>query len=450
MKARLLISVLTISMVIVANITNVCAYMPVSGPSSMKGQGEVPFTPQALLDNFNAANGLNAWNCITGTFSKSTVIPTPSNEKCTASYVNTTGVAYEGYSLKLDYDVSQTSSFDGKPTYAGYYSIMKGPAGGGSLTGYTAVSFYVKGSAGNEFFKVQLKNSSVTGYWSAEKSTHYQRNMSSVYVTDFLPAGNAITTSWQKVTIPLHNFANLDGVSSMLEFAILFENAQSIANKIDPLDPTKHSPTSGTIYIDNIMFETNPVTIVKVDLFGDMVGTCALGGNLGTASANGTISAAFSNNTNEFSPYKNGLSLTYNVTGVDAWAAAYLIFGGGNVDETVTPPVVIENKNEMGWIAIPHDFSAYTKLTFRVRARSATENPVVLIVEAKDDVVTKSVTVSPVLEGWGLATINLTSFTGLNKSKIRQLTFTLQGNTIGVYGGDRAGTIFIDAVQFEQ
>lgn len=421
MKPRYLMPILAVFILVIGGISIVFAYTELSTAPAITGQGQVPLTPQALLDNFNAGIVTNAWNCATGAFSKS-----GTTASCTVSYPNNPAIVYggTGRSLQLDYNIADTNS------YAGYFSQL----GGGSLTSpvaYTAISFYVRGAVGGEFFKIQLKNNSATLYPFG--ATSYYRNTAAVYITDYLDGG--VTTAWQKVTIPFHNFANLDGWSSMIEFNIVFENAQSSING---------SLAQGAIYIDNITFETGAVSAVRVDHFGDKLGVCALGGNMGTSiDSGGTISYDFSNASNEYSLYPYGLSLNYNVANGGAWAATYLIFGGGQ-DINTDPQT-----SQSGWIAIPHDFSAYNHLYLVVKGRSGTENPKEMKVELVDNAGTKFVTLLNITTAFQAYKIPLTAFPGLDKTSIKQLTFVLEGDRIGDAGGNKTGFVLVDSVQFE-
>lgn len=433
MRTKYLIPILAVSILIGSGINIAFAYTELSAPSSVPGQGQVPFLgPQALLDNFDTGTAVNAWNTTTGTFSKSAATVPPANEICAASYTNDPAIAYggAGYSLKLDYNVSAEN------TFAGYYSLL-GSASLASPVTYTAVSFYVRGAAGGEFFKIQIKNNSSTSYWDPDpnKPTHYYRNAASVYITDYLDGG--VTTEWRKVTIPFKNFANLDGWTSMRELDIIFENAQSGING---------SPAQGVIYIDNITFETDAVDIVRVDHFGDKLGTCALGGNIGTAVGGGALESlnkySFSNISGEYPPdsYPYGMKLDYNVGAAGMWAATYIIFGGGYTDNTVEYP------EQGGWIAIPQDFSAYNKLTYRMRAPAGTTVRLQII----DSSGTRATIIPGVSDNWVNYTTTLSSVPNLKKSSIKKIEFVLDYGWIDEYGGSKSGALFIDSVQFEK
>ena len=196
----------------------------------------------SVLDNFNDNGIFNIWGGETGTF-------TDAAKDGSCSKTNNLSEQYEGnFCLKLTYDVSETDSF------AGYYSRLMSY----DLSMYTALTFYVKGAVGGEFFKIQLKNTGTTSYWydangDTDEQTHYYRNVASVYITDYLDGG--VTTGWQKVSIPLRNFSNLDGFSEMKELVIAFENSQA---------ETNGSPVAGSIYIDKIEMISNTVNSLRI------------------------------------------------------------------------------------------------------------------------------------------------------------------------------------------
>ncbi|OGW77465.1 MAG: hypothetical protein A3C51_05315 [Omnitrophica bacterium RIFCSPHIGHO2_02_FULL_46_20] len=428
MKSRLLMSVLVVSFFVIASISIVYAYTELSATSAIRGEGQVPFMPQPLLDDFRNAAPVNIWGTLTGIFSSSPAIPPPANAICAASYTNNTAIAYggAGYSLQLDYNVSAANS------HAGYYSLL----GSASLTGYNAVSFYVRGAVGGEFFKISLKNASGTQY--LDGSVHYYRNEASLYITDYLDGG--VTTTWKKVTIPFHNFTNLDGWNAMKEFVIVFESAQSAANS---------SLSQGAVYIDNIQFENIPAaTPVRIDHFGDRLGVSALGGNIGSGGGNGgTASYDFAGEAGNYSPYPYSIRINYNVNTSSAYAYAFFIFGGGNN--------AIEDPGKSGWIATPHDFGDYNYISLQVKGRSGTENPKTIKIELADSVKTTAVVLAGITANWQSYKIPLSTFINLNtnaildKRSVKQMTLVLEDWRISGAGGNKAGAVLVDSVQFE-
>lgn len=399
---------------------------------SVVGTATKPLTPDLLLDDFRYAAPVNLWSVSTGTFSSSSLVPPPANAICVATYISDSN-AYSGYSLKLNYDVTAAAS------YAGYFSQM----GGGSLTSLgtssvtcTAISFYVKGAVGGEFFKVQLKNASTTLY--TDPSTTYYRNSASVYITDYLTGG--VTNGWQKVTIPFHAFANLDGFSSMKEFVIVFEGDQSRSNGIA-------TPT-GTIYIDNIQFETAAVTSVKVSSFGHKIGVNALGGSIGnfgdaTYPANPSATYSIVNSAYTSAPY----SMQTQYTVDPGFAGQAFIFGGGNSDDALGS---VTHSDKMGWIAIPHNFTGFNSLKFSVRSLASGQNPVVLKIELVDNGGTRFARISSVTNSWQSWAIDLnTQFPDLNKTSIKQMNIVYEDWVISSFRGNKVGGIYIDDIRFE-
>ncbi len=412
---------------------DISAYQSLGGgPASIISQGAIPLTQSAVLDDFASDSSLNKWNCVTGTFgSILTAITQPGY--CAKSW------DAAGQALKIDYDVRNLTS------YSGYFTQM----GGASLvtpTAYTAVSFSVKGAVGGEFFKIELKNTGSLKYWDATEATNYYRNTASVYVNDFHEDGK-VTTAWRKVTIPLNNFANLDSFSSMKEIVFTFENNMSSQNS---------SPTQGTIYIDNITFETTAVSAIQVDSFKDKVMINSLGGNMGISTGGGaTGQLSFASISDTQHAALNALKYDFDVSTPDSYAAAFFIFGGGYTDDTVEKP------DKGGWIKVPQNFNSFHSITFWARAESDAKNPFGFKVELHDFLGTGTgepfrainLNASNHLTAiWQKYTISFDSFKDysdivLDKTRIAEMVFTLEyWNTAS---NREIGTIYIDDVQFE-
>jgi len=356
-------------------------------------------TAGPVLDNFNDGNSRNNWWHETGSFSDG-------GASCVDSRDATS--PQEGlFCLKLDYDVSPSES------YAGYWSKL----GGEDLSGYTSISFWVKGTAGGELFKIELKNS----------STVVNRSTAAVYVTDYLDGG--VTTSWQEVSIPFHNFVNLDSWNNMIELVFVFENYQS---------DTNGSPLQGTIYIDTISFGSSSADEVRIDYFGDKLGTCALGGTTGSwekvKDAEDYTHSFTSTSGNYVSP-PCALESVYNVTSANPYGGQYIIFGGGTD----------------GWTEIPHDFSAYDYVSLWIKAKSDTENPKKLKVEMVDRASPPFPAVYlDITPSWKRRVIPLSAFTlGLDKSNIKKMTFVYEDWAIDGAGGNRQGVLYIDDLRFD-
>ncbi len=367
-----------------------------TGQVTVNSVVQEPITPGPVLDDFNDGGNLNNWGYNTGAFASS-------GASCTDSRVTTS--PQEGpFCLKLDYNVSTSAS------YAGYWSLL----GGKDLSGYTSISFWVKGTAGKELFKVELKNNS---------------SSAAVYVTDYLDGG--VTTTWQGVTIPFHNFVNINNWSGMTELVFTFENSQSVMNG---------SPLQGTIYIDRISFGSSSVNEVRIDYFGDKLGTCALGGNMGDMQPNNPpptdFSHSFTTTSGNYYSSPSALESTYNAAGSNGWGGQFIIFGGG----------------ADGWTGIPHNFSDYNYVTVWIKAKSATENPKILKVEMVDRASSPfpAVYLRFITTSWQKYTIPLSAFAGLNKSNISKMTFVYEDWRIVADGGSKTGVLYMDNLQFEK
>jgi len=353
-----------------------------------------PISFGPVLDDFNDGGKLNNWGYETGSYA----IPGAS---CVDS--RDTVSPQEGlFCLKLVYNVSTSGS------YAGYWSQL----GGKDLSGYTSISFWVKGIVGGELLKIELKNNSADSV----------RNHAAVYVTDYLDGG--VTTGWTEVTIPFHNFVNLDGWNNMKELVFTFENSQSVTNG---------SPPQGTIYIDRISFSTTTVNEVRIDYYGDKIGTCALGGNMGDM---GNVTHSFNDTFGVYLSSPCALESNYNVTTPGSWGGQFIIFGGG----------------DDGWTEIPHNFSAYNYISICVKAKSAAENPKELKVEVVDGTNRPfPARVVNIATTWQRFIIPLSYLVdaGLNKATIKKMTLVYEETRIRSAGGSKVGVLYIDNLRFE-
>lgn len=140
-----------------------------------------------------------------------------------------------GYSLRLDYDVSNLGEYsfywvklkpeiDGKP----------GTTGTLDLTSYNYLSFWVKGIHEEGNIKVELHQES-----NGDGIFTFGRDITSYVYVNAYTASGAINKDWQKVIIPLKDFAKITDWSKMLELVLVFENRAG--NK------------KGSMYIDDIL-----------------------------------------------------------------------------------------------------------------------------------------------------------------------------------------------------
>jgi len=94
------------------------------------------------------------------------------------------------------------------------------------MSAYSNLTFYIKGESGNEKFKISIRDSSTAG--GSEPT---------------VPIGNytTVTTSWQKVTIPLSAFTGQNTSSIDIPFNITFSDDYTAGNV--------------TVYIDLVKWE---------------------------------------------------------------------------------------------------------------------------------------------------------------------------------------------------
>jgi hypothetical protein len=130
-----------------------------------------------------------------------------------------------GFALEIDYSVPALGS------YAGYWMGFAGQ----NLSGYRYLSFRVRGKAGGEILKVGIKDNS-----SSEVK---------VSINNYLPSG--VSTSWQKVLIPLSAFSAAGvNLSTLNNVSFTFE----------------YPSGSGTVFIDDVLFRDTS-SLIWIDNF---------------------------------------------------------------------------------------------------------------------------------------------------------------------------------------
>ncbi|ODS41551.1 MAG: hypothetical protein A7315_05765 [Candidatus Altiarchaeales archaeon WOR_SM1_79] len=321
--------------------------------------------PYLLVDDFADTNPVNILGGNSGPF----------GEDSGSSIL----VYHEGGYIRLGYNVSAANS------YAGYYSLLKQA----NLTTYNAVSFMVKGSAGGEIARVGLRDESL--------------NETKIVIGEYLPDG--ITTSWQKVTIPLTAFTRVTGWSSMDNFNVNFEN--------------RISSGAGTIYLDDIKFEYIPHIPIVVDNFNDMVGENGLSGSLWTSTGGGaTINTSYDQE-NAYGDTGTGYRISYSgVTGT-AWA------GSGT---------------DLMWL----DASCYDTLSFYIKGSIGGEKPNIYL---SDGFIRKFVDIEdyvPVTSFWQKVVIPLEDFEvqGVNITNLSYFQIVWEWQEMN-------GTIYLDDIEFD-
>jgi len=196
-----------------------------------------------LVDNFDEQSFLNKLGGDSYTWD---VNPQDRSQGCVPSFDSKIRVGDKGSSLRLDYDIDSTLTylreFPDTPYYIydydtdsiiGFASEIPHTAYNGfyfllfnaNLSGYKYLIFYVKGDPLQGFtrkFIVELKNIDQTD--------------------KFLVDG--VSSSWQKIVIPLGKFKRIGEWKKMTELTIVFN--ENVTRK------------TGTIYLDNIYFAQSP------------------------------------------------------------------------------------------------------------------------------------------------------------------------------------------------
>ena len=152
---------------------------------------------------------------------------------------------HSGYSLKLDFDVSNMGE------YSFYWMKLgkeladkKGATACLNLTDYNYLSFWIKGGQDGGNIKIELhQDLDNDGFFV------FDRDLTSyVYINVYIKNGQ-ITKDWQKVLIPLKDFSKITDWSKMIELVFVFEN--KVGNQ------------KGFIYLDDIIFGYRPEDILS-------------------------------------------------------------------------------------------------------------------------------------------------------------------------------------------
>ncbi|MBN1384589.1 MAG: glucan biosynthesis protein [Elusimicrobia bacterium] len=174
--------------------------------------GEVS-AADAFYDTFNDGEKPNNMGGNSGSMADATA-------SCSDAFTEEAGTANEGeWALKLVYNRASA--------WAGYWSFTKSDQSGRDLSSYSYISFWAKGTAGGEKFKIELQD---TSYVSQKAN-----------ITSYSGFENGISsTTFENIVIPLSDFPSVNK-SNLKQVNIIFDQ----------------SPDASTIYIDDIRFITN-------------------------------------------------------------------------------------------------------------------------------------------------------------------------------------------------
>jgi hypothetical protein len=382
--------------VLLAGVLVGAGVVPVGGTATVPVSATVisPPPPDAdIVDDFNDGNDLNYWDGAMGALEE------VSGDGSIAQSYETAG-AFAGRSLKLSYDLTKASSWNGY-----FLNLNTDSAITKNISAYNQLSFWVKGAVGGvEHLKIGLENTSL-------ESTN--RSRVALYVNDYLNGG--ITNQWQKVSIPLTAYSGLNSFVTAKTLTFVFERSYA--------DPALHPnlAQAATVFIDDVRFSSAVLPEVRVDYFNDAWGLNSLGANWGDMKG---IGRAIEFVAGEATAYT--MVSKYNVN-VEAWQGHFCLFGGGN----------------SGWGEYPVNLSNYRYLKFRARARSAGENPVSFKVEVNST----SIYVDNLTTTDKTFTLDLNASVP-NRSAISKISIVYEKARVTSKGGSKAGVVYFDDIRF--
>lgn len=300
----------------------------------------------------------------------------------------------KGKSIGLDFNVANSNS------YCGIASNL----GGINLENYNYLSFWIRGTSGLEYIRVQLKNATA---------------QSSVAVWDYLDGGP--TTAWQKVVIPLDAFYNLTSLSFLTELVFIFENFQSSING---------SPLSSEVCIDDIIVGSYFPGYIKIDHFDDLLKSNAVGGNIGEFSNPPSATSYTSEiNCDTFNLKPCALEVHYNNVDVAMFGGEFIILGGGLT----------------GWDPTYKNLSAYDSLHFSVKAAADSLNPGNFKIELKTPSQTHNKRIFNITSDFKNYSIGFNEFSPpITIPEIGEMTVVFERNL----QENQIGIVFLDEIEF--
>ena len=180
------------------------------------------FSEPLLVDDFETpTNKLNGRS--------DTYVQEPSR----ALQVRTSDEPHDGRaSLMLKYDKKGKGGPYDSGGWCGYYTQVKSGRQFFDASGFTALTFWVKGAHGDECFMVGIADR----HWDEVGDS-----VKSEVIGKYLPEGK-ITTDWQQATVPLSTF--FVDMKELATVAICFESACF-----------PEGQGKGTVYLDDLQFE---------------------------------------------------------------------------------------------------------------------------------------------------------------------------------------------------
>jgi hypothetical protein len=281
------------------------------------------------------------------------------------------------------------------------------------ISSYTSVSFWVRGAAGSERFQISLKRATATNEPTFRPD-----------IRNFLPAG--ITTSWQKVVIPLR--------ALMAEFMVTSSTALSDVNAI-VFTTTATVPTE-SFYIDDVLIHTSAGR-VWVENYDDGAEPGPYGYNAGTYLSGGSgasLTATYDASASSSAPF--GLKIAWNTgTAVPNDAAAQI-----QLDS---------NRNS----SVAQNITGADRLFFRMKAGSDDQRVGVGL--SDDNFTEKLLAFYPEDTGWNQYDLSVSVFGLASSTNIAQVQFWLANNVASrelngtTFANQTSQNIFVDDVRFE-
>ena len=339
-------------------------------------------------DDFNDSSTSNDWGGSTGTFTGS---------GGTISINRISSDASEGArSLEMQFDVTASSA------YSGYYSRLNDTNLFTDTANNRAVSFFVKGLAGHEVFKIEV----------GESDALSQKTL----VRDFINGG--VTTAWRQVYIPMMAYDQLN-----------FNDSRWTGNLAFVFEDGLGSPKSGTIRIDSIQIVKTPDTYL-VDTYDD--------GDTQKSSFGGTNT--FYENQTEMNAQRD-TSTFVGDTGASL-RIAYTCTGTSSGNYTVYEQTV---NNGLGK---GQDVRFATSLHFWIRADTGLRGPLanVWLIDmgngSNQKDIESFVPAIPI-DTWVPVNIPIRVFSGVDTPSLKMIKWAWEYE-------DKSGTMWLDAVEFSK
>jgi RHS repeat-associated protein len=321
-----------------------------------------PDTP-IVVDNFNDMTGENGLAGLYWAYAEGSAVIDAGYD--TENRYGPTGAGY-----RISYNVSEDN-----------YAFLSSDLMVLNAAGYNTLSLYIKGANGGERPNIYLGDGTARQYVDLENYA-------------------SVTTSWQRIDIPLEDFVKQGiDVSDLRYTQVVFER----------------ETMAGTVYLDDIQIANVSRTYLLVDDFSDLDTRNSLGGESFPFWDNAAIGMDYS---------QQSLELSYDVS----------------IDHSYAGYITLLNQ---------FDLRPYNAVTFLVKGAEGGEKAKVGLVNSSDN--EHKILVSEYLPGgittqWQQVRIPLAAFTRVaDWSSMSKLAISFE-NVLG----DNDGTIYVDDIRFEQ